>query len=183
MGGVTTGKVDGGGIMDENEQKQQFSLAFLHTVASAAGFACHVPSVDDDSIDRSIAARGKVLGVLQSPRIDVQLKSTTRAPLRPDEASFAFRLKAKNYAELRGRRMVPRLLVVLLLPRNPGEWVEHDHERMISRHAAYYVSLSGLPARSNASTVTVTLPRRNLFSVTNLRRLMAQASQGRRKLT
>ena len=46
--------------MDENEQKQQLSIAYLHAVASAAGFACQSPGVDDDSVDRTIVARGWV---------------------------------------------------------------------------------------------------------------------------
>jgi hypothetical protein len=79
--------------------------------------------------------------------------------------------------------MVPRLLVVLLLPRDPGRWIEQRHEQMVSRYAAYYASLWGLPDRGNASTISVALARRSLFSVANLRRLMAQASRGRKKLT
>jgi hypothetical protein len=169
--------------MDENEQKQQLSLAYLHAVASASGYACYSPSVDDDSIDRGLAARGGVLGILQSPRIEVQLKSTVRVPLQEGEKSFTYRLKRKNYDDLRGVYMVPRLLVVLLLPRDPAEWIEQSHEVMMSRYAAYYLSLSGMPARENVSTVSVTLPRRNLFSIANLRRLMAEASLGKRKLT
>jgi hypothetical protein len=62
--------------MDENEQKQQLSVAYLHAVASAAGFACQAPGVDDDSVDRTVVARGWVhaKSVLRSPKIDVQLK-------------------------------------------------------------------------------------------------------------
>jgi hypothetical protein len=169
--------------MDENEQKQQLSIAYLHAVVSAAGFACSIPCVDDDSVDRIIAARGKIEGILASPRIDVQLKSMVREPLKAAERSLAYRLKTKNYDELRGVRMVPRLLVVLLLPRDPGQWVEQSHRRMLSRYAAYYASLADLPDRGNVSTISVRLSRRSLFSVANLRRLMAQASHGRRRLT
>jgi hypothetical protein len=168
--------------MDENEQKQQLSFAYLHAVASAAGYSCYLPFVDDDSIDRALAARGKVQGLLQSPRIDVQLKSQVRNPLKEKEQAFTYRLKKKNYDDLRGVQMVPRLLVVLLLPRDPNAWVEVGHEQMVSRYAAYYLSLSGMPGKGNASTVTVTLLRHSLFSVANLRRLMEQASQGKRKL-
>jgi hypothetical protein len=169
--------------MDENEQKQQLSLAYLHAVASTAGYACYVPSVDDDSVDRGLAARGRLQGILESPRIDVQLKSVVRTPLAEGEDAFSYRLKRKNYDDLRGVHMVPRLLVVLLLPQDPAEWVEQNHERMISRYAAYYLTLFGMPARENVRTVSVTIPRRNLFSVANLRRLMAEASRGKRKLT
>jgi hypothetical protein len=169
--------------MDENEQKQQLSIAYLHAVASAAGYACYVPCVDDDSVDRTIAARGKVQGILESPRIDVQLKSVVHEPLTAAEKGFSYPLRRKSYDELRGVRMVPRLLVALLLPADPDRWVEPGHEQMVSRYAAYYASLWGLPYRGNTSTISVAISRRSLFSVANLHRLMAQASRGRKKLT
>src|SRR5262249_21399605 len=70
--------------MDENEQKQQLSIAYLHAVASAAGFACQAPGVDDDSVDRTLVARGWVheKSVLRSPKMDVQLKSITSDSLK-----------------------------------------------------------------------------------------------------
>jgi hypothetical protein len=171
--------------MDENEQKQQLSFAYLHAVASAAGFACQAPGVDDDSVDRTLVARGWVheKSVLRSPKIDVQLKSLTHAPLTAGEKAFTFRLTKKNYDDLRHRAMVPRLLVVLLLPHDRGQWIEQDDERMLSRYAAYYVSLSGMAEASHRGKVPVVLPRRNLLSVENLRRLMAGASQRTRKLS
>ena len=170
--------------MDPNEQKQQLSIAYLHAVASAAGFAIHGPAVDDDSVDRTVVARGWVhrKSVLRSPKIDVQLKSVSRGPLKTGEGSFVFRLSKKNYDELRHRALVPRLLVVLLLPMDAGQWIEQDDERMLSRHAAYYLSLSGMAAAAHRSKVPVNLPRENLLTVDALRRLMAGASQMKRKL-
>ena len=171
--------------MDENEQKQQLSIAYLHAVASAAGFACQAPGVDDDSVDRTNVARGWVhrKAVLRSPKIDVQLKSVVREPFTGADRSLTFRLSKKNYDELRHRSMVPRLLVVLLLPRRRRRWLEQDDERMLSRYAAYYVSLAGAPETSLRGKVPVVVPRQNLLSVDNLRRLMTQASQRKGKLS
>lgn len=170
--------------MDPNEQKQQLSIAYLHAVASAAGFALHTPSVDDDSVDRTVVARGWVhrKSVLRSPKIDVQLKSFSRGSLNTVEESFVFRLSKKNYDELRHRSLVPRLLVVLLLPTDMRQWIEQDDERMLSRHAAYYVSLAGMAPARHRSKVPVNLPRQNLLTVDALRRLMAAASQRKKKL-
>jgi hypothetical protein len=173
-----------GRFMDENEQKQQLSIAYLHTVASAAGFACQAREVDDDSIDRTIVARGWLHeeAIYRSPKIDIQLKSLAREPLGDDETSFTFRLNRKNYDELRHRAQVLRLLVVLLLPRDPQLWVEQDHERMVSRYAAYYVSLAGMGDAPQKTKVPVEVPGANLFSVDALRRLMEQAARGVRRL-
>jgi hypothetical protein len=43
--------------MTENEQKQQFSIAYVHAVAARAGFTCQATLVDDDSVDVVIGAR------------------------------------------------------------------------------------------------------------------------------
>jgi hypothetical protein len=170
--------------MDENEQKQQLSMAYLHAVASAAGFACQAREVDDDSVDRTIVARGWLheKALFRSPKIDVQLKSLTRKPLADGETSFTFRLNRKNYDDLRHRAQVPRLLVVLLLPRDPGQWVEQGDDQMVTRYAAYYLSLAGMGDAPQRSKVPVELPRTNLLSVAALHRLMEQASWGTRRL-
>jgi hypothetical protein len=171
--------------MDKNEQKQQLNIAYLHAVASAAGFACQAPGVDDDSVDRTVVARGWLhkKSLLRSPKIDVQLKSTAREPFRAKETSFVFRLNKKNYDELRLRALVPRLLVVLLLPRDRRQWIEQDDERMVSRYAAYYVSLTGRAEAVHRGKVPVELPRKKLLSAENLRRLMLRVSQRKRNLS
>src|SRR5438552_8976744 len=117
--------------MTENEQKQQLSVAYVHEVASRAGYACQVVLVDHDSVDVELAARGRVhqQSVLMSPKLQVQLKATSQDVLKADHVAFP--LSRKNYDELRVATMCPRLLVVLLLPANPEEWLEQTEERMI----------------------------------------------------
>ena len=120
--------------------------------------------------------------MFRSPKIDVQLKSLAREPLSEHETSFTFRLNRKNYDELRHPAQVPRLLVVLLLPLPPRQWVEQNDERMVTRYAAYYLSLAGMGDALRRSKVPVALQRSNLLSVAALRRLMEQASRGVRRL-
>jgi Domain of unknown function (DUF4365) len=104
-----------------NEQKQQLSVAYVHTVAAHAGYTCQVEIVDDDSVDVVIGATGYVhhQAVLRSPRLAVQLKATST--LQPRAKYLAFPLKRKNYQDLRERNHIPRILLVLLLPDDPKE--------------------------------------------------------------
>jgi hypothetical protein len=172
--------------MEESSLQEQLSMAHLLATASAAGYTCQVPDVDHESVDRTIIARGRVEpdSLYLSPRIDVQMKSLRRDPLTRGERSFKYALKKKNYDDLRPEGpMVPRLLVVLLLPRSREHWVSHGERQTVLRHAAYYLSLHGMPERPGVRyTVTVELPRKNRFSVGSLTRLMGQASRGWRKL-
>ena len=87
--------------MTENDQKEQFSLAYVRALASVTGYSFAVPNPDDDSIDCSIGAAGRLgnADLVCSPRIDLQLKATSEAVLKKDWV--VFRLPRKNYNDLR----------------------------------------------------------------------------------
>jgi hypothetical protein len=72
---------------------------------------------------------------------------------------------------------VPRILVVVLVPENIENWIQQSEEEMCTRHCAYWVSLLGMPATRNTTSVTVELPRRNLFTVEALESMMQRISQ------
>jgi len=74
--------------------------------------------------------------------------------------------------------MLPRLLVVFLLPADPSVWLETSEDCMISRHCAYWVSLRGMVETDNTSTMTVSLPRSQRLTVDGLRELMERVAQG-----
>jgi hypothetical protein len=92
--------------------------------------------------------------------------------------SIVYRLKRKNYNELRiTDLLVPRLLVVVHVPESEDEWLRHTEDELAMRRCGYWVSLCGRPETANASTVTVYLPRTNVFDVAGLRLLMGKASR------
>lgn len=163
--------------MTQNEQKQQLSVGYVHAVAARAGYACQATIVDDDSVDVTIAAKGRVHShsVLRSPRLEVQLKASSQNILR--EEDVAFPLPVKNYEELRCETMIPRLLVVFLLPDNERDWLEQSEEQMITRRCAYWLSLLGRPDTKNKTNVTVHLPRTNCLTVENLVAMMGRVSR------
>lgn len=41
--------------MHISQQQEQFSRAYVHAIASVAGFTLYIPQVDDDSVDLGIA--------------------------------------------------------------------------------------------------------------------------------
>jgi hypothetical protein len=160
----------------ENEQKQQLSVAYVHAVAARAGYTCQVQTVDDDSVDVQVGSKGYVheRSLICSPRIEIQLKATSSPQMKPTYLSFPLALK--NYEELRVTTLIPRLLLVLVLPKNPAEWIETSEECMISRRCIYWASLLGMQAISNTRKVSVRLPRSQQFDVDQLRRLMQRVS-------
>lgn len=157
--------------MTPNQQMEELSFAYVKGIAARAGFKVARPSTDTDSVD----------GILMSdqgrrPRVDFQAKSTTRDLLRGD--SIHFPLPVKNYNELRADTMVPRILVVLLMPADAEEWLAQSAEELCLRHCAYWLSLEGWPTTTNPSNVTVLAPTANVFSVEQLTALMGKIEKG-----
>jgi hypothetical protein len=162
--------------VDINQRKEQFSHAYVRAVASVAGFTLAKPEVDDDSIDLIIAQRGGG-GTVRSPRVEVQLKCTER-PLAQN-GTLSYPLILKNYDDLRAENvLVPRILVVLCVPEDLADWVEHTERQMLIRRCAYWASLRGLAATTNTASVTVHIPLANTFNPTSLNEIMARVCGG-----
>ncbi|MEW6349128.1 MAG: DUF4365 domain-containing protein [Thermodesulfobacteriota bacterium] len=162
--------------MDINMQKEQFSRAYVQAVAACAGFAWSTPNVDDDSVDMTLHQKGGS-GTIRSPRVDLQLKCT--ASQTPAGEAFTHSIKLKNYDDLRGGEvLVPRILVVVLVPDAPNDWLRHDEAEMALRRCGYWVSLRGLPPSENDTRQTVEMRRNQQFTVESLQAIMQRIGQG-----
>jgi hypothetical protein len=156
--------------MDLKQQKQEFSRAYVKAVAAACGYATFEHSTDDDSIDLGISNRGGN-GTTRSPRLELQLKCTGRDVV--GDLTVDFPLKLKNYDDLRPTNlMVPRILVVVKVPQNVDEWTVHSEAELLLRHCGYWYSLRGMPSVENVASVTVNIPRTQLFNVAGLQSIM-----------
>ena len=163
-------------MMDLNMQKEQFSRAYVQAVAACCGFAWSEPSVDDDSVDMSLHQTGGG-GTIRSPRLELQLKC--KAASTPTNDPFSYSLKVKNYDDLRDSNvLVPRILVVVLVPDELEEWLSHSEAELAVRRCGYWVSLRGLPPSDNQSSQTVRIPRAQQFTVDELRGMMDRIGQG-----
>jgi hypothetical protein len=164
-------------MMNLSHQKEQFSIAYVRAVASAAGYRISEPKPDDDSIDLEIAARG-AYDTLRSPRIDVQIKCTSQNIGRAKTLNFD--LKRKNYEDLRGADfLVPRILVVVTVPDRVSDWLVQSENELIMRYCGYWYSLRRCPPRKN-SKVTIQIPRAQIFTVSTLGTLMAIVGKGKK---
>lgn len=162
--------------MDINQQKEQFSITYIRAVAAVAGYSLYRPEVDDDSVDLGIAARG-YFGRVRSPRLELQLKSSSRDII--DDNVIRYPLKLKNYNDLRMIDFAtPRILVVMLMPDDIGDWLQQSQQELCMKHCGYWISLQGMPETINAATVTITIPRTSVFTVTALTSIMQGIGQG-----
>ena len=157
--------------MDGNAKMEQLSLAYVRAVSADAGYQVSIPELDDDSVDGILISRHR-----KRPRIDFQAKATTQSILRNGHIHFP--LGIKNYNDLRADTLTPRILVVLLMPRDQTEWLSQTNEQLCLRRCAYWMSLEGLAEVPNRSTVNVCIPTANVFCSRQLTDLMSKVENG-----
>lgn len=161
--------------MEVAYRKEVFSIAYVSAVASVVG--CNVAStiIDEDSIDMTLSMILKV-GKFHSPKLDLQLKCTSKHVLNNNVISFD--LKEKNFDELSyPNYLVPRILVVTLVPENPNEWVEQDQERLLMKKCSYWYSLKGM-LKPSSPPYRVQIPDTQVFSPKTLLSMMKNISMG-----
>ena len=109
--------------------------------------------------------------------LHVQLKAI-RIPSVERDGHYSFGLPLHQYNRLRDtRRANPRILVVLYLPQDRNEWLQHSEDGTIFRRCAYWVSLRGAKASDNDRSQTVYVPRKQLLSPETLTDLMTRCSR------
>ncbi|HLX64856.1 MAG TPA: DUF4365 domain-containing protein [Planctomycetota bacterium] len=163
--------------MDLNRCKEEFSRAYVHAVASAAGYSLYEPFVDDESVDLGFTGRG-ASDAKQEPRLEAQLKCTTIATTQNSEIRYTLN-KIRNYNDLRlSRVQAPRILIVVNVPSDIANWIEQSDEQMIVRRCAYLLSLRGMPQIRNTSSVSVRIPLEQRFTPVALRAIMRRVSMG-----
>ncbi len=162
-------------------QKEEFSYAYINAVASAAGYSFQIAPRPLDLVGVDVTITGLVSpDSRRRTRLDLQVKCTSRDLLGSDFIRYP--LDIKNYDELRNDNPDddPLILVVVLVPDNIDDWLHQSEEKLCLKHCAYWMSLYGQPQSENQTTVTVYLPRQNVFSVDTLKNLMQRTAFGER---
>ena len=158
-------------MIDLNDRKALLSLAYIAAVAARAGYQIVEPRLDKDSVD------GILMGDEgRRPRVEFQAKATARGILKT--AHLAYPLPLKNYDDLRADTIVPRLLIVVVLPRQEANWLRHSERELRLRRCGYWLSLAGMSDVANTTSVTVNLPRSQVFEAEQLAALMTRTGQG-----
>ena len=163
--------------VDPEKQKEQFQQAWTRAVAAAAGVAVSEPSVDDDSVD--IELKGGPGWGPRRPRLEAQLKCTQT--VQPGGGDLQYPLKIKNYNDLRPEQselLVPRILIVLIVPTSVDDWLAIDDHQLVGRHCGYWVSLRGAQPTTNTTTVTVTVPGAQRLDRPGVEDLMTRIANG-----
>jgi uncharacterized protein DUF4365 len=159
-------------LLSGQDREEALSRAYVQAVAAGAGYVTATMDFDRDGVDLEIKAGGAM-----RPSIGLQLKSTVNLPDHGN-GIFRFALKRRNYDLLRIETQMPRILVVLRLPKDEEKWLSISEDALILRHCAFWVSLANAVDVDNETSVTITNPSANRFTVDNLQNLMEQSRKG-----
>jgi hypothetical protein len=164
-------------LLTANEIKEQLSHVYVRAIASCEGFVVERVAHDRDSVDVWIEAHGGGLGgTRNSPRLGVQLKSTAMDLDEPWD-DFAHDLPVKNYNDLVKRYANPRIVVVLVLPKDERQWLTWTAESLVLRRCAYWCSLFGKPPTANEYTCRVRFERARVFDGAACRALLQRVAR------
>lgn len=159
-------------LLTSSDREEALSRAYVAAVAASAGYATACMNFDRDGVDIEIRAGGSM-----RPSLDIQLKATINLGAATDGA-FRYPLKRRNYDLLREQTIIPRILVVLGLPRTEAEWLTVTTEQLVLRKCAFWASPAGFPESKNKDTVTISVESDHRFDVEALRGLMDRARSG-----
>lgn len=111
--------------------------------------------------------------------LDFQLKATTNWRINDTEIIYSMDAEAYNKLVDRNndKRAIPQILILFCLPQNPDEWLEANEDRLKLRKCCYWQRLQG-ELTTNSTTVTVRIPRTQVFHVQSLLQLLDQVTQG-----
>lgn len=174
--GRTAGCVDNPPPVYPTHQKEEFQYAFVHAIAACAGCAVErYKREGDDKADVMIRS-DLTTGAIEHPRIEIQMKCSETIAIKG--ASFQFEIPVDLYRAMRSlRRSIPLFLVILHVPLAVPDWMQQKRQMAHLRHRAYFLNLRGAADTPNTTTITVTVPTKNVFDAKSLARIMQRASE------
>ncbi|HET6295641.1 MAG TPA: DUF4365 domain-containing protein [Kribbella sp.] len=161
-------------MLDAQIHQGKFGEDYIRVLASAAGLLVSQDDVDVDGVDFCIKKPGRSrFG--WSPRIDVQVKTTSRPKRRA--AAFDFDgLNQSQFSKLAGTDFsVPRFLFLVIVPTRADQYAALNTAGLLLRDVGYYVSLADRAPFDEPRTdrrVRVNVPTANVLTVTSLRQLI-----------
>lgn len=162
--------------MTPNDIISEISYAYLHAVASAARASCISATriEDNNGIDANLTIFGPFAADPDRHEVDVkiQLKATTQ-DLTESELHYSYPFSGVDqYNKLRSVGSNPfKILVLLQLPRVQDDWLHITADQLIMKRCARWVSLRGAQGTTNQSSVTVYVPKIQIFSPQALREI------------
>lgn len=159
---------------------EDMSEAYLRALCAANGFSVDRGGHDNDGYDVVISCKGFVEpdSTVYSPKLEVQLKSSSSQITTNEDGSITYSLEVKNYKSLiNTTRIVPQILVVFHMHKEEHLWLEHSSEWLKITKCAYWISLKGNEDTENKNTINITIPSDHILTKESLWDIMSKISK------
>lgn len=161
------------------DKMEDLSVAYIKILAAENGYTLTTVGRDNDGVDVTISCKGYPASgcKIRSPKLDIQLKASYSKVKIKKNGDISFKLEAKNYNNLiLSNRMIPAILVLLHMPKDQNKWVKHTKQCLKITKCAYWVSLKHLNGTTNKESITINIPKENMLSSSELKRIMIRVS-------
>lgn len=166
------------GTLPDNECRQQWSIANVQAVVTAARCALEIIRIDYEGVD-AVIRQAANHSLYDSIALDVQLKCTSQIKSISDDC-VKWKLPKEHYDKLSSTRHYNhRILIVCTAPLDFTSWLSVSDEELLLKGCGYWVNMHDWPPITSASKI-VEVPRVNQFSVEQLLAIMARIGTGGR---
>lgn len=158
------------------KQMEQLQRAYLNAVTAAAG--CSILTTDyDDGLDALLKHRSTLHSRSVDQFLQVQLKCTQQVGPDPSSGQVSAPLsneRFKLWAE--ANPTVKKIVVIMIAPTDPMDWISCSHDHLLLRHCAYWVNIAGRNPTGESKTM-VAAPTSQVFDDQALCQMMSRIGQ------
>lgn len=162
--------------LPSSTKKEKLQNAYFRAVLAVAGANFATPDwdcgIDVYITSPTVNKRGRF-----APTGNIvlcQLKASKDCRLDGDEVVYP--LDAEAYNKLVELEDARGILILLHLPDDESEWLVVDNHAMCIRYCCYWKEISG-ESTKNSSTITVRIPKRQVFDPEAVNYLLSSVSQ------
>ena len=166
-------------MMTLNDIEEALSRAYVFAVAARAGVDLGTTFKDYgvDGTFRRIAVLSDNKRMPTGYPVDFQLKASIDCTMNTSTVSY--RMKAVAYNKLVWRRNnggCPIVLILMVLPNDPSQWMAHTEESILIRQCCYWYLVG--ETEVDSSTIVLEIPRSQALTTSGLSALLNAAQAG-----
>lgn len=171
-------------MLTDNHIREGLSRAYIQAVAHRAGLNLSLREFDYGldgtfhEVTRVAEPDGRARYRESGFKIDFQAKASSSDLIELRDEALSYKLEAKSQRDLVVEGGTPRILIVLLLPDDPAQWLTCTEDALTLRRCAWWVSLRGQAETDNLKTVRIDIPRAQRFDAETLNAMMDRVRLG-----
>ena len=171
-------------MLTENHIMESLSRAYVQAIAGGAGLNLKLEYNTrefDYGVDGTFHPIKKIRETLVESGfpLDFQLKASTN--WKSNSTHIVYSIKARAYNKIVDRNnqggAIPKILILLCLPKDTIRWLENTEDQLLLRKCCYWERLTG-DLTDNVDEVTIRIPRSQYLSVTSLIQLLGNVETG-----